>query len=202
MNNNTKNDKQYELPEITGEINCPLCSDGRVKMNRTIHTLPDGEEILILLLECNKCSFLSRDIITLNTTFGPGKYTLKIDDGDLTPKIFRSPGGYFYLPEADFEIEPGNIAGYMITNVEGLLMRMIKWTEYMKKSYEEEENSSKAKSNELNKTSKVLKFLNECFSGKQVFHIILDDKDGGSYISTQKTDSLKFEPYFPKSNGK
>ncbi|MHA1728941.1 MAG: hypothetical protein ACTSWY_09435, partial [Promethearchaeota archaeon] len=51
----------YELPEIEGEIKCPSCDSGTIEMKRTIHKLPDGDEILILLMECNNCTFKQND---------------------------------------------------------------------------------------------------------------------------------------------
>jgi ZPR1-related zinc finger protein len=185
-----KKDGQYELPELTAEINCPSCKEGIIKINRTIHSLPDEEEILILLMECNKCKYQNRDIISLNTKFGPGSYTLRVEDGDLTPKIFKSPGAYIFLPEADFEIEPGNTSGYTVTNLEGLLERIIKWTEYMKKNYEIEKRP------ELKKVIDTLKKLKKMKKGDLPFSVVLTDNEGGSYITVppNKSNILSFDP--------
>jgi len=134
--NDSKNDlkTKYELPQIEQNIECPSCEEGIIEITRTLYKLPDGEDILILLMECNKCNFHQNDVLTLNTSVGPGTYTLKVNDGDLSHKIFRSPTGYIYIPEADFEIEPGSSSGYMVTFVEGIITRMLHWAEYMKKS--------------------------------------------------------------------
>ncbi|MHA1728258.1 MAG: hypothetical protein ACTSWY_05960, partial [Promethearchaeota archaeon] len=145
-------------------------------------------------MECNNCTFKQNDIISLNTSFGPGTYTLTIDNGDLTPKIFRGPNGHIFLPEAEFEIEHGDITDYLITNVEGILKRMIHWAEYMKSGCEKK-NQSK-----FQKVTEVLGILNECLTKKRLFHIILKDTSGSSYISCQKEEMLKFEAYVPEQS--
>ena len=180
-------DEKYSLPEIQS-ITCPRCKEGIIDMNRTLHKLPDGEEILILLMECNSCAFSRSDVIPLVSAFQAGIYTLEIDDGDLTAKIFRSPSGIITLPEADFEIEPGQAAEYLITNVEGILNRMIRWSKVMLSQYDEKELEHK-------KVESTLKILTECITGGRKFHLILSDNVGGSYISTSNKESLHFQPF-------
>ena len=182
-------ESKYELPEITELISCPSCKEGKVQLKRTVHKLPDGEDILILLMECDNCTFMQNDILTLDTSFKPGTWDLYIEnEEDQTQKIFRSPDGHIFLPEANFEIEPGNNSGYLITNVEGIINRMIHWANYMMDSY------SSAEENEKKITSETLTTLNNCLSGKLPFHIILRDETGGSYISSSKKEILNFTP--------
>lgn len=179
-------DEKYNLPTLE-EISCPVCEIGTIKITRTLHRLPDGEEILILLMECESCFFKRNDVIPLNTAFQPGKYTLHVMNGDLTAKIFRSPTGLINLPEADFEIEPGTAAEYFVTNVEGILNRMIQWTQVMLAQNEDQEHVEQ-------KIRSTLKILSECKEGMKNFTLILTDLRGGSYISTANADQLEFEP--------
>ena len=178
-------DEKYSLPELQ-EVMCPHCKKGIIKVNRTLHTLPDKEEILIMLLECESCSFSRSDVIPLSSAFQPGIYTIHVTDGDLTAKIFRSPTGIISVPEADFVIEPGRSAEYMITNIEGILNRMIKWTKFMLTDYEEHEK-------EYQKVQKTLDILTKCKNGIMDFTIILTDKGGGSYVTASNESTLSFE---------
>ena len=178
-------DEKYSLPDLQ-EVKCPRCETGTIEVNRTLHQLPDKEEILILLMECNSCSFSRNDVIPLHSAFQPGIYTLHITDGDLTAKIFRSPTGVITLPEADFEIEPGSAAEYLITNVEGILNRMIQWSKVMLKQYSEHEQ-------EYQKIQSTLNILMECLDGTKNFHLILSDKEGGSYVLTTNESTLHIE---------
>ena len=177
-------DEKYELPKLE-EITCPSCKEGKIKITRTLHRLPDKEEILILLMECESCSFSRSDVIPLSTAFQPGIYTLQIKEGDLTTKIFRSPTGIIDLPEADMEIEPGRSAEYLITNVEGILNRMIKWAEFMLEQYSQHEK-------EYGKVQATLDVLTKCLNGTMDFTLILTDKGGGSYMSPSKEENLQF----------
>jgi C4-type Zn-finger protein len=129
-------------------------------------------------------------VIPLSSAFQPGIYTVHVTQGDLTAKIFRSPTGIIALPEADFEIEPGRSAEYMITNVEGILNRMIQWSEFMLREYAEHEK-------EYTKVQNTLEILNKCKNGSMDFTLILTDREGGSYVTTSKEDTLSFEaiPY-------
>ena len=184
-------DEKYSLPKLQ-EVTCPHCKEGIIKVNRTLHKLPDKEEILILLMECEKCPFSRSDVIPLSSAFQPGIYTIRVTQGDLTAKIFRSPTGIISLPEADFEIEPGRSAEYMITNVEGILNRMINWSEFMLRDYAEHEK-------EYSKVQNTLEILTKCKNGTMNFTIILTDREGGSYITSSNEDSLSFEAFPFKS---
>ncbi|TFG20295.1 MAG: ZPR1 zinc finger domain-containing protein [Promethearchaeota archaeon] len=178
-------DEKYSLPKLQ-EVTCPHCKKGIIKVNRTLHTLPDKEEILIMLLECESCKFSRSDVIPLSSAFQPGIYTIHVTGGDLTAKIFRSPTGVILLPEADFEIEPGRSAEYLITNIEGILNRMIQWSKFMLKDFKEQEN-------QYQKIQKTLEILTRCRNGTMDFTIILVDKEGGSYIIPSNESLLSFE---------
>ncbi|MHA1341695.1 MAG: ZPR1 zinc finger domain-containing protein [Promethearchaeota archaeon] len=190
----------YIFPDLENKIKCPLCQKSFLNIHRTIHKLPDNEEILILLMECPTCAYKNRDIIPLVTAFKPAKWTLYIEDGDLTPKIFRGPEAYISIPELDIKLEPGTIANYLITNVEGLLDRMLNWSKFLLLEFQSKDLNKEKKSAELIKVENTIKMLNECITGKRKFHIILEDKFGGSYISipSNKKKNLKFEEYNEK----
>lgn len=187
----------YILPDITDKIQCPICQDGTLKLNRIVHKLPDGEEILIVLMECDKCTYQDRDVITLNTSFAPGTYNLEIKDGDLNHKIFRGPGGFISIPEAEIDLEPGNTSRYMVTNIEGLINRMIEWTEYL------QNNTEKTNISAIKRIDEVLQILKEIKEGKKAFHIILKDEIGGSYVSAsslEKKEIIRFTPFVPDNS--
>jgi zinc finger protein len=182
MKKETDNESSYKLPKISEQIVCPVCGKGKITMNRTMYTLPDKEEVLILLMECNNCSYINRDVISLKTAFKPGVWTITVNKKDFSFKILRGPTGFISLPEADFDIEPGPNASYMITTIDGILERMINWASYLKISWELE---GKQETQEYKKIIEVLDILNKCNNGEMDFHIILRDADGGSYVTTE-----------------
>jgi ZPR1-related zinc finger protein len=174
-------DGTYELPKLEDQIDCPACGKGKMKITRTIYTLPDKEEVLILLMECKKCNYENRDVISLKTAFKPGIWTITVHNKDFTFRILRGQNGFISLPEAEFDIEPGPNASYMITTIDGILERMMNWAEYMKSNLESEGIKDDP---ELKKVLEVLDVLNKCLNGEMDFHIILRDEYGGSYVTT------------------
>lgn len=176
----------YELPEIKDPIPCPAC-DGELTLKRTIYQLPDGDDIIIVNMECPKCGFRKNDIIPLESSFQPGEYRLTVDDGNLEHKIFRSPSGDLEIPEIGMSIERGPSATYILNNVEGILLLMKEQVEHFLKDLpmdtEEWRNAYSVK----NKLELALK-------GTFPFTLILRDLQGGSYIATNQKEKLHFSP--------
>ena len=178
-----RSDGHYELPETPENIICPDCRNGEIVMNRTIYKLPDGEDILILLLECDNCHSMQRDIIPLKNAFKPGIYELKVDDDDFTHKIMRGASGILRIPEFDIESERGPSAKFLLTNVERILLQMKEATEFLLQSDD---------LNEQNAAKKTLEELNLALQGKLKFTIVLEDRKGGSYIVPSNPEKLTF----------
>jgi zinc finger protein len=117
--------KKKDINKEELDFDCPVCKKGQLILSKTIHNLPDGDKILIMKFECNKCDFTKNDIIPVDTPIKPSKFILKVNEKeDLESKIFRSFSGVLEIPELEIEIEPGPAADFFITNVEGILQRM------------------------------------------------------------------------------
>ncbi len=186
-----RKDGMYELPELLEEMECPVCQEKGVQLNRTVYTLPDGDEILILLLECGKCGYRKTDTISMQNAFQPGEYRLFIDDADFTHKIFRGATGNIDIPEIGVQIERGPAATFDFTNVEGILEKIRTQVEFFLKS-NPQESSEWLHANEAKK--RILNVL----SGKLAFTLILEDLDGGSYIKPNTQENFTFIAYKEK----
>lgn len=178
-----RKDGFYELPKIEEVIKCSECGVGGVTFNRTIYKLPDGEDILILLIECPHCHATQRDIIPLKAPFKPGIFELKVDDGDLTHKIMRSSSGKLSIPEIDIESERGPSAKFIITNLEGILLQMKNAARILLSSEEEAQREA---------AKKTIEELDLALQGKMKFTVILEDSKGGSYIVPSDQSKLTF----------
>jgi len=178
-----RSDGFYELPDTPEKILCPDCRQGEMIMNRTVYKLPDGEDILILLLECDNCHSMQRDVIPLKNAFKPGIYELKVDDGDFTHKIMRGASGKLRIPEFDLESERGPSAKFILTNVERILLQMKEAAEFLLQSDDPNEQTA---------AKQTLEELNLALEGKQKFTIILEDFKGGSYIVPSQPEKLTF----------
>ena len=176
---------RYELPEITEHIVCPVCEKKGVTLTRTMYSLPDGDDMLILLLECAKCSYKKSDIINMYTAFQPGVYRLTVDDGDFTHKIFRGATGNLEIPEIGMEIERGPAATFEFTNVEGILLKMDKYLTFFL-------DTTPKDVPEWTNAQQVFTGLQACLQKEKTFTLILTDIDGGSYITPSDPAKMEF----------
>jgi len=189
----TKKEGTYELPEITEEILCPVCEEKGLKMTRTIYSLPDGDDVLIILLECDKCNYKKSDMVSMFTAFKPGEYVLTVDDGDFTHKIFRGARGDLEIPEIGMTIERGPAATFNFTNVEGIILKMKTQLEFFIRT-------TPIDTIEWKNANESKKRLNKAYSKQMPFKLILRDKEGGSYISPTSKEKMKFTEYKIKKN--
>lgn len=184
----SKKNGTYELPAITKEILCPVCNEKGLKMTRTIYSLPDGDDVLIILLECNKCNYKKSDMVSMFNAFKPGEYVLTVDDGDFTHKIFRGARGDLEIPEIGMTIERGPAATFDFTNVEGILLKMKTQLEFFLRT-------TPTDTIEWQNANESLKSFNEVYSKQMAFKLILRDKEGGSYISPTNEEKMIFTAY-------
>ncbi|MHA2007981.1 MAG: ZPR1 zinc finger domain-containing protein [Promethearchaeota archaeon] len=166
-------------------IKCPTCKLGIIEIMKTVYDLPDGDKMLILKFECNKCKFHKNDIIPLTTNMESGIMTLKVsNEDDLKSKIYRSPMGRLEIPELELIVEPGPRADFYYTNVEGILLRFESAVSIYRNSFKD----SDPEAVEIDALMKNLKIAQE---GKFEFTLKITDPKGGSYIIPN--DKLKYD---------
>lgn len=177
----------YELPEVTENVPCPVCSKVTLKMTRTVYALPDGDEVLIMLLECTDCKYKRSDIVNMKNAFLPGIYTLTVDDADFTHKVFRGTSGILEIPEIGISIERGPAATFDFTNIEGILLKMQEQLDFFLRTTPIADQAYPPAMASKQK-------LDLCIAGKMAFTVILEDPEGGSYISPVKLEKMAFIP--------
>jgi zinc finger protein len=178
-------DGEWQVADDEEDILCPQCHQGHVHIEKTIYKLPlEDETLLLLLITCDHCDLVQRDIITLETFVKPGTFTYRVTDGDLTAKIFRSPDSLLEIPEFGVEIEPGPKAQFIITNVEGILENVIYATRLLARSGDNPEVAEG-----------LLPRLEEARQGLSEFTVILRDFQGGSFISHEDRSKVQFEEH-------
>ncbi|MFX1304748.1 MAG: ZPR1 zinc finger domain-containing protein [Promethearchaeota archaeon] len=171
---------------------CPSCQKGVIDIIKSIYDLPDGDKMLILKFECNKCNFHKNDIIPLTTNMEPGTMTLQItNENDLKSKIYRSPAGKLEIPELDLIVEPGPRADFYYTNVEGILFRFESAVSIYKNNLEKNDP-------ELIEIEELLKNLKKAMDGQFNFTLKIIDSQGGSYIIPQDKTKYSFKKFEEK----
>jgi zinc finger protein len=179
--------EKKEKPNGDFSINCPACSQGIIKINKTVYDLPDKDKMLILKFECDKCSFLKNDIIPLTTNMESGIMTLEItNEADLKSKIYRSPMGKLEIPELELVVEPGPRADFYYTNVEGILLRFENAVSIYRNNLEENDQ-------QIVEIEELLKDLKKAMKGQLKFTLVITDTQGGSYIIPQDNTKYTFE---------
>ncbi|MHA1522261.1 MAG: ZPR1 zinc finger domain-containing protein [Promethearchaeota archaeon] len=197
MNNKTSLDRKdgnYEFPPLEQGITCPIC-EKEVEITRTMYKLPDGDDIIIFVIQCAACGYKKSDMIPLFTAFQPGVYRLTVDDGDFTHKIFRGATGNIEIPEIGVTIERGPAATFDFTNVEGILLKMEQQVDFFLSTTPQEtvewKNANNAKTR-----------LISCKNAQQPFTLILTDPEGGSYITPSTDSKMVFTPEKPTADKK
>ncbi|MCF2139252.1 MAG: ZPR1 zinc finger domain-containing protein [Candidatus Lokiarchaeota archaeon] len=186
-----RKDGYYEFPPLDESIKCPICGKN-IEITRTIYSLPDGDDIIIFVIQCEQCGYRKSDMIPVYTAFQPGIYRLKVDDGDLTHKIFRGATGNLEIPEIGVSIERGPAANFDFTNVEGILLRIEQQIQFFLQTTPSDTPEWKNAHDSLTR-------LRACKSGEMSFTVILTDFDGGSYITPTDKEKMVFEKLTVKS---
>ncbi len=185
----SRRDGNYEFPPLEQGITCPICQE-EVEITRTMYKLPDGDDIIIFVIQCAACMYRKTDMIPVFTAFQPGVYRLTVDDGDFTHKIFRGATGNIEIPEIGVIIERGPAATFDFTNVEGILLKMEQQVDFFLSTTPQD--AVEWKNAHTAKTSLVA-----CKNGQQNFTLILTDPEGGSYVTPTTESKMIFTPKEP-----
>ena len=179
--------QKRKMGEIIYSFKCPSCQKGTIDIVKNIYDLPDGDKMLILKFECDKCSFHQNDIIPLTTKMDPGTMILKVEDeNDLKSKIYRSPLGKLEIPELELIVEPGPRADFYYTNVEGILLRFESAVSIYRNSLNEEDPQA-------SEIEDIQHKLKKAMEGKFEFTLKITDPQGGSYILPVDESKYSFE---------
>jgi len=162
---------------------CQYCGSSNIEFRETYYDLPVVGKSYLYSIICNNCGFKKSDIILLEVK-KPVRYKVVIEsEKDLYIKIIRSSTGRIILDEVGVEINPGIAAEIFITNVEGLISRILDIIE-MAIRFKLKEGNLIAVEN----ANKIKQYLLEVLNGKKKLTIILEDKFGNSVILSEKAE--------------
>ncbi|WP_406671275.1 ZPR1 zinc finger domain-containing protein [Methanolobus sp. ZRKC4] len=164
---------------------CPLCHEELI-INWQGDDIPYFGEVMHITARCD-CSFRFADTIILAQR-DPVRYELKIENSeDLHSRVVRSTSGTIRIPELGIDVEPGSISESYVTNIEGVLDRILnvvitatKW------SVDDEEKHSRG--------LEIQKTLEEVIEGKGFLTVIIEDPFGNSAIISDKAKSYALSP--------
>jgi zinc finger protein len=171
------------------DVICPFCGKKKLKLNELLYELPVVGRAYIYSYVCEECGFVKRDVQLIDVK-EPRRFIFTVETPkDLYTKIVRAPTGKITLKEVGVEIIPGIIAEMFITNVEGLILRVLDILETAQRFQEQEKNEEG-----LKKISEIRKYLNLVLDGKQKLTIVIEDEAGNSAILSEKAKVEKIIP--------
>lgn len=114
-----------ESREIPLDSPCPACRTHALVMRTVSHDVPHFGEALETLLQCHGCGFRHVDFL-ITEQREPLRYTFRVtSEEDLRVRVIRSNSGTIRVPEVGFLAEPTPGSESFVSNVEGVIERVI-----------------------------------------------------------------------------
>ncbi len=167
-----------ELP-----IQCPICGKKPIKILTHAHTIPYFRKVIEVTIICEHCGFRHSDILIAGER-DPMRYELEISsERDMLIRVVRSSSGTIRIPELGVTIEPGPKSYGFVSNVEGVLNRVLDVLEMLERSETDEKK--------LERIRELKKKINLIKEGKEKATLIIDDPTGKSAIISEKARKRK-----------
>jgi len=163
-------------------IACPVCTGQTLSVRQIPYDIPYFGKVLIIVMQCSRCGFSHRDVLSLEE-HEPSRYEVTVEGlADLNIRVVRSSTATVRIPELGVCIEPGPMAEGFISNVEGLLERVVRVVGLLNS---EEDPAERAK------YERFLRRLREAREGRTKFTLILEDPLGNSAIISEKEGKVR-----------
>jgi len=157
---------------------CPSCNNEIQYIYQT-ENIPYFSDILIISAICNTCGYKFVDTQMLKHT-EPTKYELAVEcEEDLAARVVRSTSASIEIPELGVRIDPGTACEGFVSNVEGVLDRIVnvvKGTLQWSEASEEERENARV----------LLERIEAVKRGESPITVILNDPHGNSVIVCDK----------------
>jgi zinc finger protein len=164
---------------------CPCCNTDIEYLYKT-ENIPFFSDILIISAICPSCGYKFVDTQLLKHG-DPARYTVAIEaEEDLSIRVVRSMSASIAIPELGVRIDPGPVCQGFVSNVEGVLDRIVTVVNMALRGGTDEEKENAAA---------LLADIARVKAGAFPVTLILEDPSGNSGIIADKTVT---EPYVPE----
>jgi zinc finger protein len=162
---------------------CPLCKN-EIEYTYQTEDIPYFPEILITTGLC-ECGFRHTD--TMITGGGePLRWRAPVSSSeDLAIRVVRSTSGIINIPELGVTVEPGPACEGFISNVEGVLWRVMEAVESV---------ISWSEGEDLTRALDIKKKIQHALDGELPFTLLLEDPCGNSAIVSPSAEKERYEP--------
>ena len=169
-------------PSVIGGELCPMCNKKTLTLMEDEREIPFFGKCALFSMTCSNCKYHKADVESLEK-HPPAKYTLDINsEEDMKIRIVKSSAATVKIPHM-ISLESGEGSNGFISNVEGVLNRMIKIIEFARDNEDDNKLRKKAK-NQLKKLNKVV-------WGQESIKLIIEDPTGNSAIISEKATKTK-----------
>jgi zinc finger protein len=166
---------------LSGE-ECPICHEKTLTLTEEEMDVPYFNKVIIFAMTCSACKYHKSDVEAIEQ-HDPAKFTIEVDnEEDMKIRVVKSAEATVKIPHVT-TIEPGANANGYVTNIEGVLNRVMNVIEMMRDSEEDPALKKKAKN--------LLKKLNKVLWGQEKLKIIIEDPTGNSAIISDKAVKSK-----------
>jgi len=170
--------KSSEEAEVLGGEMCPFCHEKKLVLMDMKKEIPFFGVAFIFSMDCSGCGYHKADI-EAEKPQEPCKYTIELtSEEDMKIRVVKSSCANVKIPHVG-DIMSGPSSNGYVTNVEGILNRMMKQLEIIRDNEEEEEESRKKAKNMIKKLHKVI-------WGQEKQRLIIEDPTGNSAIISDK----------------
>ncbi|RLE49986.1 MAG: hypothetical protein DRJ31_02950 [Candidatus Methanomethylicota archaeon] len=153
---------------------CPMCGVKSLKVIECEYKAPLIGKLLTITFKCENCGYRDTSVYNLEL-HEPTKIIFRVENAeDLNAKVIRSPTAKVSIPELGAEIKPGLRAESFVTNVEGVLQRILDIAELLLGWSETEDARRRAEA--------AIESIKKAMQGEMVFHLIIEDPYGNSAI--------------------
>ena len=177
--------KKIAPEEVIAGEQCPFCHEKTLVLMDIKKEIPYFGTCFLFSMDCSSCGYHKADIESEKDQ-EPSKYSIDIDnEKDMSVRIVKSSNATIKMPHIG-DIQPGATSNGYITNVEGILNRMVKQLEHIRDNEEEEEESRK-------KAKNMVKKLHRVIWGQEKQKLIIEDPTGNSAIISEKAIKEKLK---------
>ena len=201
-------DDSFQMGQFI-HMKCPVCGKNGIVQNQSTLEIPHFGELFISTLICSDCGYRHTDVMPTGKR-EPSRYTYRFrDEKGLSVRIVRSGSSTVKIPELGVSIDPGVAGEGYVTNIEGLLERILGIIEHMDKDLKRKiDRGSGDLSNVKERIENVGSMesrIYEHMNGEGSFTLIIEDPYGNSAIISERDDvqidSLSEEEIFSLLEG-
>lgn len=163
---------------------CPICRQSTLTLCEDEREIPYFGQVYLFSMTCGNCGFHKSDVECAEQ-HNHVKYIIMVNhEEDMKIRVVKSSEATVKIPHI-VTITPGPASMGYVTNVEGILKRVVHRIETMRDAEENVEVKKKAR--------RMLKKLHRVMWGQESVKIILEDPTGNSAIVSDKADLVKLK---------